>query len=323
MKNRFVFFLLVLIHFNFAKCQEPASGDTLFFIDRTERLTLRLYSNYKHNALSIKHEDNQLKLLPNSPYAIGVGINYKFIGISLGFGVPQTTSEKEKYGKTTRFDLQFNVFMRNLSFDSHFQIYKGYYLQNPEDFMEWAHNYAPRIPEMHTISTGASVNYVVNHKKYSNKASVARTQIQNKSAGSLLLGIFVNYDEVVSPQGFFPDELPDDIGKDFGINGFRYFATGISLGYAYNWVINKHFFTNISVIPGGGYKHVRVNENNGLSEIERHIHGQLQLRGELGYEGKHLFAGFTGYSLIRTINHKAYTLDMATEQFRLFVGKRF
>ncbi len=323
MKKIFSLIVLLIAISSSGYAQKINLTDSTFFIDHTDRLTLRIYNSYKHNALSIQKESDRLNLLPNSPNALGLGINYKFIGVSLGFGLPQTDSQKTNYGKTTRFDLQFNVFMKNLSFDSHFQIYKGYYLKNPSDFMEWPHSQSPQLPDMHTISTGAIINYVVNHKRYSNKASVARTQIQVKSAGSLLLGLFVNYDEALSPDGFFPKELPNEIGEDFEINGFRYFATGLSIGYAYNWVISKHFFVNISATPGGGYKHVRVNENNGLSELERHLHGQVQLRGELGYEGKYFFAGFTAYSLIRSINHKAYSLDSATEQYRFFIGKRF
>ncbi len=109
---------------------------------------------------------------------------------------------------------------------------------------------------MRTITVGANISCLFNHKKYANNAAYSRTQIQQKSAGSVALGYFFNYDEVDSPNGFIPAEYPDTIGNDFDIKSFRYFATGLSAGYMYTWVISESFFLNGSLIPGFGYKNI-------------------------------------------------------------------
>jgi len=189
--------------------------------------------------------------------------------------------------------------------------------------MNWTESYYPKLPDMRTISIGASGYYVLNNKKYSNKAAVLRTQKQDKSAGSFLFGICFNYDEANSPDGFFPQELPDTIAADFDLKGFRYIATGVTIGYAYTWVISKNFFLNVSAVPGGGYKDIRVVNNDGVSDVEKQAHAQLLLRGAFGYENKYFFIGLSASTLMRNMEYKSYELDLATEQIRFFIGKRF
>ena len=50
---------------------------------------------------------------------------------------------------------------------------------------------------------------------------------------------------------------------------------------------------------------------------------QLTIDGALGYENKHFYAGLTGMTLIRNIKYGEYEIDLATEQVRFLVGKRF
>ena len=319
----FCFCLSVLSSYS----QELPTTDSLtekqYYTDYSDLLTLKSYLLFKLNTLAITDNQDNLLLSPNSPLAIGLGFNFKFGGFALGIGFPKSSKNTERYGKTKRLDLQINLFMKNIGLDGYLQLYKGYYLKNPNDFMDWTESYKPTLPGMNTISIGAAGYYVLNNKRYSNKAAVMRTQKQDRSAGSFLFGIFINYDEVNSPNGFFPGELPDSIAPDFDLKGFRYIATGVTIGYAYTWVISKNLFLNVSAIPGGGYKHILVVNNAGISNIEKQAHAQLQLRGALGYERKHFFIGISAAILIRNIEYKSYEIDLATEQIRLFIGWRF
>lgn len=300
-----------------------AHNSDKYYTDYSDLITLKPFVLFKQNKLAIQNGADQLLLSPNSPTGVGAGINYKSLGLSLGFGLPHSGSSIDKYGSTKRLDLQISLFMKNIGLDGHLQLYKAYYNENPNDFMDWTESYYPKLPGMKTISIGASGYYVLNNKRYSNKAAVMRTQKQNKSAGSFLVGIFINYDEADSPNGFFPAELPDTLGEDFDLKAFRYFATGITFGYAYTFVISKNFFIHAAVTPGGGYKDIRVENNAGTSDAEKQAHAQLQLRGALGYENKYFFAGLTGSTLIRNIKYKNYELNLSTDQIRVFVGYRF
>lgn len=213
--------------------------------------------------------------------------------------------------------------MKNFGLDSSFQLYKGYYNSNPDDFVDWSSSANPQLPEMRTISIGLSGNYVFNNERFSHKAIISRTQVQHKSDGSFLLGVFLNYDETSSPTGFFSKELPDSIGSDFDLKGFCYFSTGLIIGYTYTWVISKSFYLNRNTVPGVGYKDIRLVNNLGVTEVERQAHAQIHLRGILGYEHSFFYMGLTASTIIRNIEYNTYQLDLATEQVRLYIGKRF
>lgn len=52
-------------------------------------------------------------------------------------------------------------------------------------------------------------------------------------------------------------------------------------------------------------------------------HAQIMLRGAFGVELKHLYLGISASTLVRNIKYKDYNIDIATESFRIFIGKRF
>lgn len=299
-----------------------SSNSNEYYTDYSNYLHVKPYSLLKVNTIEIISENEKFILSPNSPTAIGLGLNYKFAGIAIGFGLPLTAESIRKYGNTKRLDLQLSLFTKNIGFDGHLQMYKGYYNENPDDFMEWNETFYPQLPDMRTLSIGTSIYYVLNNKKYSNKASIMRTQKQNKSAGSILTGLFFSFDEAQAPNGFFPSEIPDSLSADFDLTGYRYVATGINLGYAYTLVLSDKFYVNFSAISGAGYKYIRVSDNNGISDSEKHVHGQLLLRGTIGYEYNSFLAGISASTLIRSINYKNYKIDIATEQLRFYVAWR-
>lgn len=326
MRKLFILLLLCpLFIYSQDESDTAISVDTIqkYYIDKSDMLILKPYLIYKLNSIEVIKNDTRLKLSPNSPFGIGIGVNYKWIGIAAGIGLPHTSNSIDKRGKTNSLDIQFNVYSSRFGADAYLQLYKGYYNNNPQDFMPWEEDYYPKIPDMKTISMGVHLYYVFNYKKFSNKAFYSRSQIQIKSAGSFIMGYFFNYDEVESPQGFIPSEFPDTVANSLDIKAFRYYAMGISLGYTYTWVISKNFYLNATAIPGFGYKDIKLTNSLGDQGAEKQPHAQLLLRGNFGYENKYFYAGVSGMTLIRTITYKDYNIDLATEHIRFYIGKRF
>jgi hypothetical protein len=115
----------------------------------------------------------------------------------------------------------------------------------------------------------------------------------------------------------------DSIATDLDISSFKYYAIGISCGYMYTWVFAKGFFLHGAAIPGAGYKNVQMNFAQQSGDPEHKPDLQLYLRGAFGYEFKHFYLGITASTLIRNVEYKDYDLNMSTNSFRFFVGKRF
>jgi len=294
-----------------------------FFADYSDLLALRLYTNTKRNSLDIIREDRRISLVPNSPTSLGVGFNYQDYGLAIAFGLPKSESSNTKYGKTKRLDLQVNMYKPKFGFDGFAQLYKGYYNSNPDDFVEWEGDVYPQLPDMRVLSIGLSAFYLFNSEKFSYKAAFIRNQIQLKSAGSFTVGIFGHYDLAETGNGFIPQEYPDSIRNNFDLKAFNTLAIGFTIGYLYTWVISKNFFVNVGVTPGFGNQRIELETIEGQKSVKNSPAAQLATRGAIGYDSKFFYMGMTGMIIWRNFQYKGYDLDLSTEQFKIFIGKRF
>lgn len=303
--------------------QADSDDSIIYYFDYSDLLALRIYTNTKWNALNIVKDDNTLKLRPNGPTALGVGFNYKSYGLGIAIGIPKSASSNSKYGKTNRLDLQINVYGKKIGIDAHAQYYKGYYIANPQDFMEWDKEVYPQLPDMEIFALGLNAFYIFNSNKFSYKAAFIRNQVQRKSGGTLTAGIFGQLDMVRTDQGFIPSAIQDSIQVDFDLKSFNTFAFGLTVGYLYTWVISKHFFLNIGVTPGFGLQTIRLETVEGSNSTKNAPAAQLAVRGALGYDSRFFYAGVTGTTIWRNFEYSGYDLDISTEQIKVFIGKRF
>ena len=316
---------LAVFLLNWFCLQSTQSQDSTYIYDYSDKLILRIYTINKFNSLSIKNKTTkqELKFLPNGSTNIGIGYNYKKFGIGIAFGLPPSSENERKFGKTKRFDLQASMYGRKIGADGFFQKYKGYYNSNPDDFFDWTSDVLPQLNSMTLLSAGLSSFYVFNYEKYSYRAAFVRDELQKKSAGSFLLGVFGIYDDGTTEDGFIPNEFPDNIETDFDIKKFKNLAIGISVGYAYNLVITEKILFGAAVIPGFGYQRVSIRDIENNVESDDQPAGQLLARFALGYEHRLFFLNFTGSVNFRTIDLSPHDFNLSTEQFRFIIGKRF
>jgi hypothetical protein len=200
---------------------------------------------------------------------------------------------------------------------------KGTTTTNPEDFIEWENDALPQLPDMRVISIGLNVFYLFNSDRFSYKAAFVRNQVQLKSAGSFTAGIFGNYDLAETDNGFIPQEYPDSIASNFDLKSFNTLALGFTVGYLYTWVISKHFFINIGLTPGFGNQRIQLGDVKGEKSVKNTPAAQLAARAAIGYESKYFYFGLSAMTIWRNFKYKGYDLDLSTEQFKVFFGKRF
>ena len=300
-------------------------SDSTHILDYSDKLLLRVYTVTKVNSLSIINDQNgrAIELLPNGNTSVGIGFNYKKLGLGVAFSPPKSSESNRKFGKTQRLDIQGSMYSKSFGLDGYFQLYKGYYNSNPQDFIDWNSDVLPQLPDMRVLSVGGVGFYIFNDEKYSYRAAFVRDEIQTKSAGSFLLGAFVNYDESKTDNGFVPQQFPDSVRNVIDIKEFQNLAIGVSVGYAHNFVVRDKFIFGIAALPGFGYQRVSVVNLSEDKDEEEQPAAQLLMRAALGYEFKHFFLGLTGSVNFRGIDFGPYDFRLATEQFRFIVGKRF
>jgi hypothetical protein len=336
-----VFFRIVLITFisivfsntlysqidtNYNVSKSVVKYDTTKIIDLSDKLLLWPYiisKNYQIGILNM-NTDRDLLIYPNEQTNIGLGFNYKWLGLGIALKTPWINNDDNIYGKTERIDLQINIFSRSFGVDFSAQYYKGFYVSNPTDFLNWEKPEYPRLSNLETFSTAVSTYYFFNNKNFSYRAAFVRNEIQKKMAGSVVLGVYMGYDVAVSPNGFVPDDMPDNIKDTFDIVGFASARVGISVGYTYTFVFLKDFFINLSIVPGMGIKVANVyTKLENKFEPESKASFRAITRFALGYENKNFYVGISNININNSFNARRFNILTSSNKFRLYVGKRF
>lgn len=300
------------------------SYDTTRIKDLSHQLSLWPYTISKLYEIKIKNENTnkELVLSPNKQINLGLGFNYKWMGLGIAFKSPWSRNDDDKRGETQRLDLQLNIFTRSVGADLSFQYYKGYYVANPGAFTEWNEPDYPLLKDLQTASFELSGYYFSNHKKFSYRAAYIRNELQLKSAGSPIIGGYSRWDLAYSPEGFVPQELPVFLKDSFKIDGYRTFNLGLSFGYTYTFVFWDQFFLNLSLVPGVGVKRLVVNIDEEKEKDKTGASARLLVRNAVGYEHKYFYAGASFLVISNSFKYDNINVSNTTTKIRFFVGKR-
>jgi len=302
-------------------------NDTLknheYYTNLDNQFILRFYTLYKSNNLNLSKDENTLRYRPNGVFSIGVGFNYKFIGLGISYGAPLSSQSKAKKGNTQRLDIQASVISTAIGLDGFLQIYKGYYISNPYDFTEWDKSNYPLLPDMQVITFGVNAFYIFNNKKFSFRAAFIGNQVQNRSAGSLTTGLFGTFDQVRTNNGLMPDALIDSTQNEFDLRSFEAITVGLSAGYMYTFVFNKGFFLSLAAVPGIGYRHYNLVTIDNSKSNKDQLALQLLGRIAMGFTKSRYYINLNTVFNVRNYNYRSYNLEMSTEQLRLTFGIRF
>jgi hypothetical protein len=206
--------------------------------------------------------------------------------------------------------------------DGYLQAYRGYYLANPGDFVEWNNDYQPTLPDLRVFTIGFNAHYIFDHEKFSYRAAFVRNEIQEKSAGSITAGLFGSYDKVSTNNGFIPSELRDSTTVEFDLKEFEALSLGITVGYMYTFVFPRRWFINLAGVPGVGYRRYYGADTQGNTDNVNTIAWQILLRMAVGYDHLNWYLNLTGSSIIRNYEYKSYEMDLSTENIRLTFGWR-
>ncbi len=300
-----------------------------YYDDYSNMFGLFLYAKQKYSEFGIIDVVSGKEILysPNKQLNMGFGFNYKWLGIGIAFNLGFVNNDDDVFGKTKRMDWQTNIYTNKAVFDFYLQNYRGHYIENPQDvFSGWKNGDANYIrPDISSVSIGLSGMYVFNHEKFSYKAAFTQNAVQKKGAGSFLLGgsAFlqgIEGDSSIFPQGTDFDSLPPVLAHSA-------FYFGVRTGYAYNFIIAKHFFASMSLsleLEVGKVAN-ELEDKSVYVSWDPIIH--IQPRMSFGYNKPKWYAGF---SFVRDTYVEAsdnetsrYDFSFASGNFRIFAGMRF
>lgn len=323
-----------IIWFSVCSCMAQShpsfENDSLFIKNYAKALTLRLYTSQKTTKLSFADKSlrQELNYRPNDRYILGVGFNYKWLGINIGFNLPYINKDDTRYGTTQYLDLQTHLYLKNQTADIYLQNYEGYYLSNPYGHLAgWPDvDSFPHRPDIHTRVAGINWNYVINSDRFSYRAAFVQNEWQKKSSGSLLVGCGLYFVHTHADSSFIPHTIID---PDFFDQSQPYRANLSSvagnLGYAHTFVYKQHWFLSLSLSLSLGLGNISIlDEDPAKSEnlLVSNINATEKIA--FGFNSRSYFAGFSvvGLNLASPTSTPQGGIQFSSAHIRLSVCHR-
>lgn len=306
-------------------------SDTNYVEDHSHEFTLRLFESRKYGYFAVheKGGNEKFRYFSNTPYNIGVGVNYRTIAVNLGFNLPFINNGlKEKYGKPKYLDLQTHVYLRRWIADLYLQYYKSYYLVDPEgtinDYKE--DGLHARRPDMQSLSAGGTISYIDNDEKWSYRANSIQVDWQKKSAGSWIASLSTMFVNVHGDSSLVPTNMHDQgdlTAHPYDRTGHWQIAVGG--GYGYTFVYKQHFFATLVAQVGVGINTGSIQYSDGQRESGMGFAWNTNIRAAIGYNSARYFAGihwenFGMHNSVAALN--AYE-TYGTGNLRVSFAKRF
>ncbi|WP_422360236.1 DUF4421 domain-containing protein [Reichenbachiella sp.] len=300
-----------------------------FIVDYSDKLSVKLFGSLKSNTIAhVNHEtEDKLEYKPNESLNLGFGVGYRWFGLDVAFNFRGVNNDNDQFGKTKRFDFQSSIYTRKFAGDLTIQKYKGYYLDNPEDYIP---NFDPEgpypiRPDISTRRYGASLLYVFNHGKFSFRSAFIYNERQIKSTGSFLAGPFFSYFRMDADSSLIISEAESefDLSQDF--RGSEYIRYGLAGGYGYNLVLGHRVFISLSLVIGLGPEIKKSQALNGVpADTEAKFTGRVATRIAMGYNAPKFYCGFSAAGVFAGERDETEDyLERSVSNAKIFVGKRF
>ncbi len=270
-------------------------------------------------------------VVPNQDYQARIAVNYKWLTLAFSFspkigGLNDNVQEK---GKTTITGFDFSFNLKNTQHRLFFTKTKGYYLSNSEIYRAELidHNIYSRyakLPDFESLQLGSETFYFYNSDKFSKVFSRDKSEIQLKSAGSLVsyLGFYYSKIDGSEQDLSFLDYINNQNIPYPNIN--ESYIGAIGSGYAYNYIFEKNFFITALGIPSLGIQYTRMKYPFKSADTNKtELTVSVLSEASIGYSNKQWFTGilgnYTGFTSTSKGNKIAGTKGYAT----LFIGYRF
>jgi hypothetical protein len=325
--KKFLFGIFFLV-FNFSFSQ---SGEELHALEKKYDINYRV--NYFNKMIfkidvnsntdnffiqKINYSDiEKSKFIPNDPLNLRFSFDYKFLGlyysISSNFIPGNNRNPNDQATKTQDFSFKF-FYSDRLRQEVIFKKTRGYNLLNSNGM-----NLEKKFKNVEINRFGGKIFYIMNNN-FSYRAYESMTERQIKSAGSFIPS-FAYYYTVFSNENQFNNSLY--------LTSIYSHSFYFKIGYMYNLVLNKKWYSTLGANVGGRYLFSTKNYDNSQDNIsfqdkKTNINTSIDLNLGIGYNNKNMFLGiksnYKNINYSKKMNSEIFNSNLAIE---FFMGYRF
>jgi len=301
--------------------------DTNFIESYRDILTAKLIAVVRNNRFSITNKLSQqsIEYGINTNLNMGIGLNFKGIGIELQYNPPGLNNDDHKFGKSTQFSIASSANTRRFIVDAFYRYNQGFHSTKP--FLHSNDTIADyyKRSDITNNNIGLNIMYIFNNKRFSSAAPYSLTQRQKKGAGSLLLGSYFFLYNINADSIIYPDTLYKSFRPEVQFSSAASTTFGVSCGYSYTFVFFKHWFANITTVPGISIQEF-YSKNAFTNEIFKRVAPSFsfQYKLSLGFNRKSYFIGISYQENQFVISDdKASSVNYKYGTFKFYYGHRF
>ncbi|SFC73671.1 protein of unknown function [Flexibacter flexilis DSM 6793] len=263
---------------------------------------------------------------PNVNNNLNFGVLYSGIGLEYSFFTFKKDNKEDLslYGSTYLRDFQLNLYAQQFGIDLVSQNYKGFYLNNPQDFNKtWEKgNVYPQRDDIKVTNQALNFYYILNYRKFSYQSAFRQTRHQCRSAGSVMLMAGASNYSIEADSNLIPyaaDSTKFRESETF--LGGRFIDFSILGGYGHTFVWRRWYVSG-TVLGGFG---VQAQKYQTAIEDKRGVRGigRLYTRFAAGYNDRRFFTGVSYLLDRKTTQVDKLVLGGELSNLRFFMGVRF
>lgn len=302
--------------------------DTLYITPNLYNLAFMLEHStwYEHYQLgnNAGTESQYLNFSPSLGTKLGVYFGWRWIFLGYTFDVEDLFGGNKN--KTKKKEMSLNIYSSKFGIDL-------YYRKTGNDFkLRSINGFHQDFKELQNIQfdglkstiNGVNAYWIFNHKKFSYPAAYSQSTNQRRSAGSFMAGFSYSQHKISFDCEKLPASVLQQLSPSLRFNHIKYSDYSLGFGYGYNWVFAKNWVSNLSLLPGIGYKKSRIDDNDfkGESWI-KDINFDFITRAAIVYNNAKYFAGAS--LVLHTYDYRKPNLSVTNSfgTLRIYAGFNF
>ena len=281
---------------------------------------------YEHYLLGNNDHENpqNLSFSPTLGTKFGIYFGWRWIFLGYTFDIEDLFGDNKN--KPKKKEISFNLYSSKFGVDL-------YYRKTGSDFKLRSHEgfnlNTPSLENLHfdgleSRIKGLNAYWIFNHKKFSYPAAYSQSTNQRRSAGSIMAGFSYSQHNISFDYQKLPTSIFEHIKPSLKFSHIKYSDYSLGIGYGYNWVFAKNWVSNLSLLPGIGYKKSKIDDNNFKDEHWiKDINFDLITRAGVVYNNAKYFAGAS--LVLHTYDYRKPNLSVTNSfgTLRIYAGFNF
>lgn len=278
---------------------------------------------YEHYRLgnNTNKQPQRLNFSPSLGTKLGVYFGWRWIFLGYTFDIEDLFGDNKN--KTKKKEMSLNIYSSKFGIDLYYRktgsdfklrSYEGFNLNNTEFRKLHFDGLESRIK-------GLNAYWIFNHKKFSYPAVYSQSTNQRRSAGSFMAGFSYSQHRISFDYQKLPVSIQEGLSPSLQFSHIKYSDYSLGFGYGYNWVFAKNWVSNLSLLPGIGYKKSRIDDNDFKNESWiKDINFDLITRAGVVYNNSKYFVGAS--LVLHTYDYRKPSLSVTNSfgTLRIYAG---